>query len=62
MNIKQIQISENEIYDIGVEIQNVEGLQDYEFITNADIDNIWGGVPEDILPESDIDELMNRLG
>ena len=28
MNIKKIQISENEIYDIGVEIQNVEGFQD----------------------------------
>ena len=35
MNIKKIQISENEIYDIGVEIQNVEGLQDYEFIISG---------------------------
>lgn len=34
----------------------------YEFITIADIDEICGGVTEESLPQSDIDELMAQLG
>lgn len=47
--------------DKSVSEQISDANMNYEFITIADIDNIWGSVPEDILPESEIDELMNKL-
>ena len=36
-------------------------LSNYEFITVEDIDTMWGNVPEDILPETVLDRLMNKL-
>lgn len=51
-------IDENALYLTPDEEIN---LSSYELITVADIDEICGSIPEGILPQSDIDELIAQL-